>query len=141
MKYEPRVYVLVCGDREYEDDYIISIFMYGMRSYHGLNMHLFHGGARGADSLAAKAANDTNGWIEHAFPIPQDDWDKYGKGAGHVRNKRMLDAMMKEKRDEDITFAIAFKDELYPGLAKGGTEDMIKQCQGAGLVVYHVAMY
>ncbi len=48
---------------------------------------LVSGGARGADALAEKYAKDRNIRIR-VFPA---EWKKYGKGAGPIRNRQMLD--------------------------------------------------
>lgn len=44
---------------------------------------IFSGGARGADSLAKKLANELNIEIVEILP----DWDKFGKSAGYIRNQ------------------------------------------------------
>lgn len=49
---------------------------------------LIHGGARGADRLAAEAAS-LIGWHEIAVPA---DWTKHSKRAGFLRNIEMLEA-------------------------------------------------
>lgn len=49
---------------------------------------IISGGARGADTLAAKWANETN--IPLTVFLP--NWDKYGKSAGYKRNKQIVDA-------------------------------------------------
>lgn len=48
---------------------------------------LAHGMATGADSLAQEWA-DCNGLIADKYPA---DWNKYGNGAGPIRNQKMLD--------------------------------------------------
>lgn len=45
------------------------------------------GGAKGADSLAEKFANDNNIPIS----IKAADWKKYGKAAGPIRNKLIIE--------------------------------------------------
>lgn len=131
----PRTFALVCGDRNWDDDYIIGIFIHGIRAWHGTDLHLYHGAAPGADSMAGEATKLTNGWVVHSFPA---DWDRHGKKAGPIRNKQMLDAMMTRVQITDIAFCIAFKDELSENLHTGGTEDMIKRCMKANLPVYHL---
>lgn len=46
------------------------------------------GGAKGADSLAAKYARDKGIPLEEVFP----EWDRYGKGAGFRRNVTIVDS-------------------------------------------------
>lgn len=50
---------------------------------------LIHGAARGGDELAAAEA-ERRGWSVYSFPA---EWKRYGKGAGPVRNREMLDTM------------------------------------------------
>jgi len=60
------------------------------------------GGARGADYLAERFAK------KHNIPIQifQAEWDKYGKGAGYIRNKLIIENV-------DIVFA------FWDGKSKG----------------------
>lgn len=51
---------------------------------------IIHGGARGADTLADEAANFFGVKIK-SYPISNEDWNKYGKAAGMLRNKQMRD--------------------------------------------------
>jgi len=140
-KRDPKVFVLATGSRDFTDDYIVGIFIHGMRLYHGLGLELYHGAAKGADTMAAEATKVTNGWITNPFPA---DWAKDGKAAGPIRNKRMLEAMLKAAdHPDDICMCIAFKDDLgaqrHPdGHTKGGTEHMIRLCQEADVPVYHL---
>lgn len=46
------------------------------------------GGAKGADSLAKKYAQEFNIPIEEFFP----DWNRHGRSAGPRRNKQIVDA-------------------------------------------------
>lgn len=48
---------------------------------------IISGGAIGADSLGAKYANENS--ISLCVFLP--DWKKYGKGAGFIRNKLIVD--------------------------------------------------
>jgi hypothetical protein len=69
------------------------------------------GGAQGADSLAAKYAND----LEVDCLVLKPDWDKNGKSAGFIRNQQIVDAS---------DMIIAFWD----GKSKG-TEDLINKAR------------
>lgn len=75
---------------------------------------IISGGAAGADSLAAKYAN------EHGIELIEykPDWAKYGRGAGIVRNKLII---------EDADEVIAFWDEVSKG-----TLHSIKLAEKAG---------
>jgi len=74
------------------------------------------GGAPGADTEGENWAR------EQSIPVKvfKADWKKYGRGAGPKRNQAMA----------DYADAVA----LFPG--GKGTENMYKQAQKAGLVVY-----
>jgi hypothetical protein len=48
------------------------------------------GEARGVDSLGRKWAMENNIPIA-SFPITSQDWDTYGRSAGHIRNRTMGD--------------------------------------------------
>jgi hypothetical protein len=47
-----------------------------------------HGGARGADYIAGVYAKRLGFSVE----VHEADWTKYGKGAGPIRNKEMVDS-------------------------------------------------
>jgi hypothetical protein len=48
-------------------------------------VHIVSGAAKGADTLAAKYAQE-HGYLLHEFPA---EWRKYGYAAGPIRNKQM----------------------------------------------------
>jgi hypothetical protein len=116
------VRLLVCGGRDYSDrERLFRILDAAMR---GLTFEvLIHGGATGADALAADWAK-ARGVKPLPFPISKADWDRYGKGAGPRRNEKML-------REGAPTLVIAF-----PG--KDGTADMVRRAKAAGLRVVEV---
>ena len=83
---------------------------------------IMHGAAKGADTLAGEVA-ERMGFKVVRFPA---DWNKYGKKAGPLRNRQMLD----EKPDLVLAF--------HPDLAKSkGTKDMVARAKAAGIVVRH----
>lgn len=106
--------VLVCGGRDYTDFEVI---------FDVLNLYAFtasaviHGGATGADTLAGEWANSHN----ITCRVYKPDWNKYGNGAGPMRNQKMLD-------DEKPDLVIAF-----PG--GKGTADMVKRAKVIGTKV------
>jgi len=69
------------------------------------------GGAKGADTLGEKWANDNN--IKTL--IYPAEWDKYGKKAGHIRNTDIIN---------NCDFCIAFWDGKSTG-----TQDSIKKAK------------
>ena len=115
--------ILVCGGREFGNRLDEEVFIYDALS------HIFWeyevpsdaiviaGASRGADSVALDWA-ETNGYVIKKYPA---EWNKYGKAAGPIRNKRMLD-------ENNIRLVIAF-----PG--GRGTANMIEQALDRHIVV------
>lgn len=84
------------------------------------NVFVISGKADGVDAVANNwAIVNWCGYME--FPA---DWDKYGKAAGPIRNKQMLDEGMPH-------FVVAFKGGK-------GTANMIKQAKEAGIPVIKI---
>ena len=81
---------------------------------HGILKEIVSGGARGADSLAKKYA------VENDVPYKEfpAQWDLYGKSAGFIRNKLIVDYC-------DIVIA------FWDGKSRG-TKDTIKLVKKAG---------
>ncbi|MDH5451742.1 MAG: DUF2493 domain-containing protein [Paracoccaceae bacterium] len=78
--------VIVCGGRDFSDRVSLGVALNAQHAFVPFRL-LLHGGARGADLLAAEWADSRN--------IPsleyRADWQRYGNGAGPIRNRRMLD--------------------------------------------------
>lgn len=86
-----------------------------------------HGAARGADTRAgswARASGDS-GWriVEDPYPVSPLDWKVSGRGAGHLRNQRMVDA--EPRPDTYLAFA-------RPG-GSAGTADCVRRAEAAGI--------
>lgn len=116
--------VLVCGGRDFIDLALFMDTMVEIEEKYDLDSNqpitFIQGGAKGADFLAKCWANYC-GWTCIEYPA---DWKKYGKEAGYVRNKQMLD----EGKPELV---IAF-----PG--GKGTAMMIKLAKEAGVKVIEI---
>ena len=82
---------------------------------------IISGGADGADKLGAKFAND-NGVVLIEF---KPDWDKYGKSAGFIRNKDIID---------NCDFVLAFWDGKSKGTAH--TLKLAKEQKKSTFIVY-----
>lgn len=109
--------ILVCGGRDYSDRHKVY---QALSLFKGLNkVKIIHGAAAGADSLAEEAAIFF-GYEVESFPA---DWKRYGRAAGPVRNKVMLD------QDPDLVVA-------FPG--GPGTENMKMIARNAGVLVIEV---
>jgi hypothetical protein len=116
--------VLICGSRGWHDPLPIDTILAGCDVVSdGANEKLvvIHGGARGADTLADTLAR---GWRAQVIK-EEADWDRYGKGAGPVRNKKMLD-----DHKPDVVYAFRTHGK------SNGTDDMCSQAQARGVPVY-----
>lgn len=76
--------VLVCGSRSWRLPNVIEKRLRELPA----NAEILHGGARGADTLAAAIALDLGFFVEEYAA----DWKRYGKRAGMIRNVEMLDS-------------------------------------------------
>lgn len=110
--------VIVCGGRDYTDALHIGQTLAAFHAKRPIR-HLFHGNARGADTIAALWGKG-QGISVHACPA---DWQKHGKAAGPVRNKHMLG------QRPDVVIA-------FPG--GKGTAHMAKIARQAGVEVIEV---
>lgn len=81
--------VIVAGGRDFEDRGYMEISIQGLIQKADIprDFELVCGMARGADMVAYTLCKK-KGNILHEFPA---DWDRYGKGAGHRRNREMGD--------------------------------------------------
>lgn len=111
--------VLVCGGRDFGDEAFVNRILTEQHRVIAFT-HLIHGAAPGADRLAGSWARK-NGVQEVSCPA---QWDSFGKGAGPIRNRRML--------------------ELWPELLIAfpggrGTANMVEQADAASVQVYRPA--
>lgn len=112
--------VLVCGGRDFNDRETVFHTLHELASEHGW-LTIIEGGASGADKLAREWANLC--W--HGVITKPADWDRYGKGAGPIRNGQML---------------IGGKPDLVVAFPGGrGTADMVRQATNAGVKVMLVS--
>ena len=109
--------VLVCGSRSLCRLYRIYDCLKSM-----VVSLVLAGGCRGADTLAACAAQAC-GYPFREFPA---DWQKFGKAAGPIRNQQMLD---EGKPD----LVVAFHENLEKSK---GTKDMIRRAIRQGIPVW-----
>ena len=107
--------VLICGDRNWKDYFFIRKVLSARLKPTDL---VIEGGARGADTLARTAALSLKIEVME-FPA---EWAKYGKAAGPIRNKKMLDV----GRPDQVW---AFHDNIQ---GSRGTKNMITLAHQAG---------
>ncbi len=106
--------ILVCGDRNWSNKKAIFNELKDFPK----NTVIIHGAARGADSIAGTVAKELGFEVE-VYPA---DWNKFGKAAGIIRNKQMLEA----KPDLVLAF--------HPDLDKSkGTKNMVQISRKAGV--------
>lgn len=121
--------ILVCGGRDFNNKRLLEGILDKLVDWHTPDEYgnrlprdcvIIHGGARGADLLADSWA--VTNWV----PIEEfkADWKTYGKAAGPIRNKQMLE-------EGKPTMVLAF-----PGGT--GTANMISQAKAAGIPVVTV---
>jgi hypothetical protein len=116
--------ILICGDRNWSDyDFILHHLKKYIDEHHPDAIDfVIEGEARGADSLGRQAA-ESLGIIVLKFPA---NWEKFGRAAGPIRNKQMLD-----EGKPDVVWV--FHDDLSKSR---GTNDMIRQARKRGVPVY-----
>lgn len=78
--------LLVAGSREYTDYNRIKSLLDKIVSEYNIDT-IISGTARGADRLGERYAREHNLNLEQ-YPA---DWDRYGKSAGYIRNKVMVE--------------------------------------------------
>lgn len=110
--------VLVCGSRTWTDEGAVRRRLAELPP----DAVILHGGARGADAMAARAAADL-GLQVRAYPA---DWGRHGRAAGLIRNVLML--------DEGPDLVIAFQRDR-----SRGTEHTVTEARRRGVPVEVVA--
>lgn len=111
--------ILICGDRDWSDRQLIALIISKLIKACGSDLTVIEGTARGADSIAGELAVKYDLQLEE-YPAK---WDLYGKGAGPIRNKQMI-----EEGNPD--FVIAFHDDIFKSK---GTKNMVTQAGRYGL--------
>lgn len=113
-----RIRVLVTGGRRYENRRAVAEALRALHRSHVI-AQVIHGGASGADTLAAEWAD----FFGVDVVCIAADWATHGRAAGPMRNRAML------ALHPDLVLA-------FPG--GPGTEDMVRQAERAGIPVQRV---
>lgn len=113
--------ILICGDRNWKDREeirrILKILLEEQPDF-----ILIEGGARGADTIAKEEAKVLGISDDRILEFPAE-WDKFGKSAGVIRNRQMLD-----EGKPDLVIG------LHNDLSKSkGTKDMITIAENVGI--------
>ena len=107
---------IIAGGRDFEDyESVVEAIYYFLKKI-GPISEVVSGHACGADTLGERWAKE-NGIPLTVFPA---DWARYGKSAGHMRNKQMAE----------------YADALIAMPGGAGTRNMIAQARDRGLKVY-----
>lgn len=117
--------LLICGDREWTDAVLIAEFLDSLQERPTVIME---GGQRGTDAIARAAAVSRNIPVE----TYDADWAEFGKAAGPLRNKRMLEVGRPD-------WVVVFHDHLSKSR---GTANVLAQARKVGLptvVVSHTS--
>lgn len=94
------------------------------RAYPGPVTALYEGEADGADTCA-RAWAESRGIPVRGDPVTKAEWKEHGKAAGHIRNRRQLDAAIKEARATDDFLQVVG----FPG--GPGTANQLEQAERA----------
>lgn len=99
------IVLAVVGSREWTDSELLFSALDKWIEANGRPDTIISGGAKGADTLAAKYAG-ARGIPFRGYLVSQQDWDAKGKAAGPIRNHLML---------SNATHAVAFRKGDTPG--------------------------
>lgn len=123
------VTIIVCGGRDFNDNNFLmerldSFRAYIKREFNEEVVKIIHGGARGADSLAASYAFALS---QCGYNIEQQEfpaqWHVHGKSAGPKRNQIML--------DQNPDYVIGFEGGR-------GTNHMLSIARAKGTKTFHI---
>jgi hypothetical protein len=119
--------ILFCGSRDYDDPRPIDACLADIFREHP-DAEIINGGAPGADTIAAMHA------LKQGFHVEtyMADWDTYGRGAGPIRNKQMLDSGL------DFVYAFVNKPRLEDSR---GTANMVGIAREAGVETLVINTY
>lgn len=91
--------VIICGGRKFRDWEGMCKALDAINEVSPFDM-VIEGGAPGADTLARSWAESRRIKVKEVLAM----WSTYGKKAGHLRNKRMLDMLSAAEGDYVIAF-------------------------------------
>jgi hypothetical protein len=110
--------VVISGDKNWTDVAIIREWLLKLQDW-GYDT-VIEGKARGADTIAGREAKSM-GFNVIEYPA---EWDKYGKAAGPIRNRKML--------DNKPQLVVAFHNNIEQSK---GTKDCITEAKKRGIGV------
>lgn len=111
--------VLITGSRTWTNRRVIERALRDVSSeYAGKDITIVHGGAHGADTIAGEIAQSLGMFTE----VHKADWRRYGKSAGAIRNRVMVDS--------GVQLCLAF-----PLGEARGTRDCMRVAEKVGIPV------
>lgn len=114
-----KVKIAIVGSRTFNDYSVLQGFIRNKcNEEHLTPTAVVSGGARGADALGERYAND----YQLPLILHKPDWERYGKRAGFLRNRNIIN-------DCDVCFA------FWDGQSRG-TADDINICKQMGKPCY-----
>ena len=119
------LYVIIAGSREFDDYALLRDVcdrVLENKVADGYKITIISGHAKGADTLGEQYASE-RGYDIKIFPA---DWDKFGKRAGYLRNKKMA---------EIGNVLIAF---FAIGAESKGTQNMVNIAKEKNLMVREI---
>lgn len=111
--------IIVCGSRNWTSFDKIRKVLKKLNK----NTIIVEGACRGADYIAGIIAKNLG---LNVIEVPAE-WEKYGKAAGHIRNKKMLGM--------GVSKIIAFHEDIAKSK---GTLNMVNQAIKAGIPVLQI---
>jgi hypothetical protein len=118
-EYWTEMKVLVTGGRDFKDTKKLVEVLFLIHEVTPFTA-IIEGGATGADRIARTFAT----FMDIPIETYDAEWDKYGNGAGPIRNKKMIE-------EGKPNLVVAFSGGK-------GTANMVKQAQAAGLRVMEI---
>ena len=117
--------IIVCGGRDFNDWQLLETSLYTILLGIDDEIEIITGGAKGADALAKKYAQEN----DYALKEFRADWKRYRRGAGPVRNAEML------------KYALTLENAIVAGFWDGksrGTADMLQKARAKGVKTYKI---
>ena len=115
--------IILAGGRDFDDTLLLNETLNTILQRHCIT-EVVCGMAKGADTLGEIWAKENNIKVEYF----KADWERFGRGAGHKRNREMGDY---------ADYLVAFWDEKSKG-TKGMIEYMRKLKKPMKVVLYNV---
>lgn len=104
--------ILITGSRNFDNyEFMKSV----LNDFDSIE-EIIHGGCKGADKYASRYAKKY-GYAEKVFSA---EWNKYGHGAGPIRNAQMVNYCKKYSKSHLICMA-------FPSFSSKGTYDMLNK--------------